>query len=295
MVFCVTYGRTWTPTGRTCGSQSSTIPCTLAPCGRPSASCSPAGRWSANTRLGKSHEACGAHAGEMRLPVGWAAVTPRGPPRKAPGDSRPQTRPPFRIPAKLAAAHPTPATHASPADAPRVSCDFPKVPKRRAGDRHTVVSYERGLLEDCLSQALFAVDKAFRHSFLERVHPGGRTLQDQVREHLGLPDGAEVLVAPEACINGQRVCASDVVVFKGPGGDLQPGMVEQHMEILGQALTAISVWELDRQEERCARCIVRDTIVLVDTTSIVQAAIHEPADVGSASIVLKPFPRAFVL
>ena len=191
---------------------------------------------------------------------------------------------------------PKAASHATPAGAPGCSENLPtKVPKRKATDRFTPVSYERGLLEDCLSQALFSVETAFTPSFLEQLHPASRNMAAQIQDHLGLPGDAEVLVSPEACVRGVRVFAGDAVVFEGRGGRLEVGLVQQHLRVEGAAITATSVWQLQGQSERSALFTVRDDVILIDTASIVHTCIAEASDVGQSAVVLKPFPRAFVL
>ena len=193
-------------------------------------------------------------------------------------------------------AKPRAASHATPAGARVFSKTLPtKVPKRMASDRFTKVSYERGLLEDCLGQALFSVETAFATASLEQLHPAPRGMAEQIRAHLFLPGAAEVLISPEARVHGARVYAGDTVVMEGRGGKLEVGEVQQHLRVDGTLVTAVSVWQFQEQTERSALFTVRDDVILVSTAAILYTCVAEASEVGQAAVVLKPFPRAFVL
>lgn len=62
----------------------------------------------------------------------------------------------------------------------------------------------------------------------------------------------------------------------------------QHLEILGEALSAVETWEFQREDDISAVYVRSDFVRLIPTGQILEALIFEMVEVGQPAKVLKP-------
>ena len=164
-----------------------------------------------------------------------------------------------------------------------------KEPKRYAEYRHSLDSYEHGLLLDVTVQQLwevgFPLEGVVHHSLADPP----QALRSMLESVFG--DGIAIEVSHRAVVHGREVRAKDVCTYSEEGL-VRVGKVGYFVIVNGQSLAVLAPWDLVAQDSRSATYQKRDDYRFVSTGALGEAVVFSVDD-ASTSTILKPWPKAW--
>ena len=165
-----------------------------------------------------------------------------------------------------------------------------RVLKTRAAARHSLVAYDRSLLEEATAQQLYDLSrKSLLKPSLSEPYEAPSSLLNAMEECFGIRNTSSVLVGRSATCNGKCTCRGDVVAYELQNGSLEFGEVRYNFSIDGgETWTCITPWDCLEMNGYIAKCRVGDAAALIPTGAIVEACIHSSKIVFSICQVVLP-------